>query len=147
MRLAGAHRAVMVLPTRWVLGATALLVARERFAAGHSLVPAAQRTAESLLGAPALAAGTLADFVTALPREAAWALDAVTDTSGLWLAEAGWWKQLERDAFHDLRTTQLDPATLVGAAAVLGVDAWRVRAALEVAARGGDGREVFDVVA
>jgi hypothetical protein len=147
MRLAWAHRAVMLLPTRWVLGATALLVARERFATGHVFAPAAQRTAESLLGAPAMAEGTLTGFVTALPRDAAWALSGVTETTGLWLAEAGWWRQVERDAFHDLRTTQLDPATLVGSAAVLGVDAWRVRAALEIATRGGDGREVFDVVA
>ncbi len=147
MRLAWAHRAVTLLPTRWVLGAAALLVARERFGAGHAFAPVAQRTAESLLGVPALAAGNLSDFVSALPRDASWAVDGLTDPTGLWLAEAGWWKQVEREAFHDLRTTQLDPATMVGAAVVLGVDAWRVRAALEVAARGGTGREVFDAVA
>jgi hypothetical protein len=147
MRLSWAHRADMLLPSRWVLGATALLVAREQLAAGHVLVPAARRTAESLLGAPALAAGTLTDFVAALPRDAAWPLDGVAEASGLWLAEAGWWKQVERDAFHGLRSSQLDSTTLVGAAVVLGADAWRVRAALEVAARGGEGREVFDAVA
>lgn len=147
MRLAWAHRAVAMLPTRWVLGATALLVARERFAAGHELVGAARAVAESLLGVPALSAASLPELVSALPRDASWALAAVTAPSGLWLAEAGWWKQVERDAFHDLRTGLLQAPTLVGAAAVLGVDAWRVRAALEVAARGGTGREVFDVVA
>jgi hypothetical protein len=147
MRLAWAHRAVMFLPTRWVLGATALLVARERFAAEHGLVPTAQRTAQSLLGVPALAAGTLTELAAAVPRDAAWALEGVTESAGLWLAEARWWKQVERDAFRDLRTGGLDPSTLVGAAVVLGVDAWRVRAALEVAARGGQGREVFDDVA
>jgi hypothetical protein len=147
MRLAWAHRAVTLLPSRWVLGATALLVAREQFAAGHVLVPSARRTAESLLGVPALSAGTLTDFVAALPRDAGWALDGTDEASGLWLAEAGWWKQVEREAFHLLRTSQLDPDTLLGAAVVLGVDAWRVRAALEVAARGGEGREVFDAVA
>jgi hypothetical protein len=147
MRLSWAHRADMLLPSRWVLGATALLVAREQLAAGHVLVPAARRTAESLLGAPALAAGTLTDFVGALPRDAAWPLENVADPTGLWLAEAGWWTQVERDAFHRLRTSQLDADTLLGSAAVLAVDAWRVRAALEVAARGGVGREVFDAVA
>jgi hypothetical protein len=147
MRLSWAHRAVALLPTRWVLGATALLVAREVFAAGHAFGPAARRTAESLLGVPAMAAGTVSDFVSALPRDASWSLAGLTDESGLWLAEAGWWKQVERDAFRDLRTAPLDAATLVGAAAVLGVDAWRVRAALEVAERGGAGREVFDAVA
>ena len=53
----------------------------------------------------------------------------------------------QRDAFHDLHTGLLQAPTLVGAAAVLGVDAWRVRAALEVATRGGTDQEVFDVVA
>ena len=40
------------------------------------------------------------------------------------------------------------PGTVVGVAGLLGVDAWRVRGALELAARGG-GRlaEVFDAVA
>ena len=37
MRLAWAHRAARFLPSRWVLGATALMVAREQFAAGHGL--------------------------------------------------------------------------------------------------------------
>lgn len=147
MRLAWAHRAVALLPSRWVLGAAALLVARERFAAGHELVGSAREVAESLLGVPALAATSLPELVSALPRDASWPLSGVTSPSGLWLAEAGWWKQVERDAFHDLRTGLLQAPTLVGAAAVLGVDAWRVRAALEVAARGGTGLEVFDVVA
>lgn len=147
MRLAWAHRAVALLPTRWVLGATALLVARERFAAGHELSGAARGMAESLLGVSAISAVSLPELVTALPGDAGWALAAVTSPSGLWLAEAGWWKQVERDAFHDLRTGLLQAPTLVGAAAVLAVDAWRVRAALEVAARGGTAREVFDVVA
>jgi hypothetical protein len=36
---------------------------------------------------------------------------------------------------------------LVGAVALLAVDAWRVRAALEVAARGGGPTEALDAVA
>ncbi|GAB3258304.1 hypothetical protein [Nocardioides dilutus] len=147
MRLSWAHRAVASMPTQWVLGATALLVARERFAAGHGFVPAAQDIAESLLGDAAMAEGSLPRFVAALPRDAGWALEGVTGTGGLWLAEAGWWRQVERDSFRDLHRGLLEPATLVGAVGVLAVDAWRVRAALEVAARGGAGREVFDVVA
>jgi hypothetical protein len=147
MRLAWAHRSVTQLPTRWVLGATALLVARERFAVGHELAPAARVVAEGQLGAAAMTEGTLAGLVAALPRDAGWALEGLTDTDGLWLAEAGWWRQVERDAFRDLHGGLLEPATLIGAAGVLAVDAWRVRAALEVASRGGTGREVFDVVA
>lgn len=147
MRLAWAHRAVGFLPSRWVLGAAALLVARERFAAGHAFAPTAQRSAELLLGVRALAALTMTDYAAELSGDAAWALAGTTDTGELWQAEAAWWKQVERDAFRELRASRLDASTLVGAAAVLGVDAWRVRAALEIAARGGQGREVFDVVA
>jgi hypothetical protein len=147
MRLAWAHRAAAFLPSRWVLGATALVVARERFAAGHEFVPTAQRSAGLILGPNALAALTVSDFTAVLPRDAAWVLEGVIDPSRLWLAEAAWWKQVELDGLRDLRASRLDPSTLVGAAAVLGVDAWRVRAALEIAARGGQGREVFDVVA
>jgi hypothetical protein len=90
---------------------------------------------------------TLPGFAAALPRDAGWVLEGVTGAGGLWLAEAGWWRQVERDSFRDLHRGLLEPATLVGAVGVLAVDAWRVRAALEVAARGGAGREVFDVVA
>jgi hypothetical protein len=147
MRLAWAHRAVAFLPTRWVLGATALLVAQERFSAGHALEPSAQRTAATLLGGAAVSAGTLTEFVAALPRAAFWVLDGTSDPEQLWLGEARWWKQVEQEAFQLLRTSSLEPATLVGAAGILAVDAWRVRAALEVAARGGRGREVFDAVA
>jgi hypothetical protein len=147
MRLSWAHRAAGFLPARWVLGAAALLVARERFAAGHVLVPVAERSAALILGPDALATATVPDFVAALPADAGWALQGVIDDLGLWSAEAAWWQQVERDGFRDLRAGRMDPSTLVGAAAVLGVDAWRVRAALEVAARGGQGREVFDVVA
>jgi hypothetical protein len=58
---------------------------------------------------------------------------------------------VERDGFTLLRQPLTTSAPVVGAAAVLGADAWRVRAALEVAARGGsqDPRalEAFDAVA
>jgi hypothetical protein len=147
MRVAWAHRAVDVLPARWVLGATALLVARERFAARRALAPVTQIVTTGLLGSSATSAGSLAGFVAALPRDAAWPLGGITDATELWTAEASWWRAVEGDAFADLRGGRMDMSTLRGAAMVLGVDAWRVRAALEVAARGGAGREVFNAVA
>ncbi len=41
----------------------------------------------------------------------------------------------------------IEPDVLVGVAALMAADAWRVRAALELAARGGSPLEVFDAVA
>ena len=69
------------------------------------------------------------------------------DPTGLWRAEAGWWRRVEQDGFALLHRGRFDAAPLIGAAAVLAADAWRVRAALEIAARGGMPLEVFDAVA
>ena len=46
-----------------------------------------------------------------------------------------------------IRRSTPGPEILVGAVALLAVDAWRVRAALEVAAHGGGPLEALDVVA
>ena len=45
-----------------------------------------------------------------------------------------------------LRTPSFSPTPVTGAVAVLAVDAWRVRAALGAAARGGSALEVFDAL-
>ena len=83
------------------------------------------------------------------PSDCRWVLAGVRDPVDLWRAEAGWWRRVEDDAFGLRRRAAFGRATVVGAAALLAVDAWRVRAALEVAARGGYGpaMEAFDAVA
>jgi hypothetical protein len=130
----------------WAAGAAALLVARERFATGQDLPAAALGRARPLLGPDALSAGTLAELARRLPSRARWALEGVTDPDELWLAEAGWWSRVERDGFSLLGDPRLGPAPVLGAVAVLAADAWRVRAALEIAARGGRPMEVFDAL-
>jgi hypothetical protein len=94
-----------------------------------------------------MVAASLTDLAGTLPGDAAWVLERVGDPGELWRAEAAWWRRVEHDGFRLLRDARFGPSRLLGAAAVLAVDAWRVRAALEVAARGGKGLEVFDAVA
>jgi hypothetical protein len=130
--------------TPWAAGAAALLVAHERFVAGRDLPAMALARARSLLGADALEATSLAELARRLPSRARWALEEITGPQELWLAEARWWSRVERDGFALLRDPRLGPAPVLGAVAVLAADAWRVRAALEVAARGGRAMEVLD---
>ena len=128
----------------WTAGAAALLVAGERFAAGREL-PALAR-ARSLLGPQALEATSLAELVACLPARARWVLEDVAEPDELWRGEARWWSRVERDGFALLAGASLGPAPVLGAVAVLAADAWRVRAALELAARGGRPLEVFDAL-
>lgn len=147
MRLAWARRTDGQVPEAWRLGGAALLVARERFAAGHELEGAAADLARVLVGEGAVTATSLEDLAGVLPREAAWVLDGIHEPGELWQGEAVWWRRVEHDGFRLLTSAVFGPDRLVGAAAVLAVDAWRVRAALEVAARRGVGLEVFDAIA
>ena len=147
MRLAWARRTDGLVPEAWRLGGAALLVARERFAGGHRLLGPTADLARVLLGEGALAATSLEELAGVLPREAAWVLDGLHEPGELWQGEAAWWRRVEHDGFRLLRSAVFGPDRLVGAAAVLAVDAWRVRAALEVAARRGAGLEVFDALA
>jgi len=83
-----------------------------------------------------------------LPARARWALEGATDPDELWRGEARWWSRVERDGFALLgERSGFGSAPVLGAVAVLAVDAWRVRAALELAARGGRPLEVFDALA
>ncbi|MFS8098943.1 hypothetical protein LFM09_17585 [Lentzea alba] len=122
----------------WAAGGAVLLVAREQFLLGRPVPGSA------LLGDVGQLAFT--DFAARLPGEAAWALADVTDPAGLWQAEENWWRRVETDARTLLRGRGFGPDTVVGCAALLAVDARRVRAALESAARGGRQLEAFDAI-
>jgi hypothetical protein len=130
----------------WAAGAAALLIAYERFVAGRALPPGALTHVRQLLGPRAMVAGSLPELARHLPGRARWALEGVTDPGEFWRAPAGWWSRVERDGFSLLRRTRPGPDPVVGAVAVLAADAWRVRAALEIAARGGRPLEVFDAL-
>ncbi|MEV7979538.1 hypothetical protein [Streptomyces sp. NPDC086519] len=148
MRMAAARRTALTVPParRWAQGRAALLTARERFVQGRSLPDPVRRDAARLLGTRAPAAATYQEFHGRLPAAARWVLSGVEEPGGLWRAEARWWRTVLRDGTALLREGRYGPRVVVGAVAVLSVDAWRVRAALESAARGGRPGEVFDAL-
>ncbi|MGO9159258.1 MAG: hypothetical protein ACLP7J_00885 [Streptosporangiaceae bacterium] len=100
-----------------------------------------------LLGPAAGAAATLGELVNRLPARARWVLAGVRTAADLWQAEAAWWARVEQDGERLLRGGGLDRGPVLGAAAVLAADARRIRAALELAARGGGPLEAYDAVA
>ncbi|WP_327412401.1 hypothetical protein [Streptomyces sp. NBC_01233] len=146
LRMAAADRVcVTVGPARhWAVGRAALLTAREHFVCGRPLPGPARKHAVRLLGSRAVDATDFGDFRRHLPATAHWAADGVADPHELWRAEARWWQALADDGAGLLRSPRHGPAPVVGAVAVLSADAWRVRAGLELAARGGGSLEVLD---
>lgn len=133
--------------TPWAVMVGMRLSWAARLAAAVDRAAAWAAGAAALLGPAALAATSLPELLDRLPARARWALLGVAGLDELWQAEARWWTRVERDGFELLRATGQGPAPVLGAVAVLGVDAWRVRAALELAARGGRPLEVFDALA
>lgn len=131
----------------WAEGAVALMVARE-LAAGRPDLPARVRQGvERVLGPAAGGVTSLGHLLEVLGPGARWALSGVEDGSDLWMAEARWWGRVGRDAGAMVRSGRSGPDVVLGAAAMMAVDAWHVRAALEVAARSGAPVEVLDVLA
>lgn len=127
----------------WAAAAMALLVAGELGAAGLAGTVALVDDAAGLLGPAALRAATLKELADGLPPSVRWVLDGVTVPDQLWRAEATWRSRVEHDGLRLLRTASLDSDAVLGAVAVMACDAWRVRAALEVAARGGLAIDVY----
>lgn len=149
MQLSWASRVSTAGPevTTWASGAAALLLARERFLAGHRLAEPFRTHATTLLGVGAAAAATWGELVAQLPAAAAWALAGCAEPERLWEAETRWWARVERDAFDLLRRPGFTSAPVIGVVVVLAADAWRIGAALEIAARGGRQVEAFDALA
>ncbi|MFE0385319.1 hypothetical protein ACFW1F_14745 [Streptomyces bungoensis] len=149
MRMAAARRTAVAVPAarRWAQGRAVLLTARERFVYGRTLPEPVRRDAVRLLGSRAPDAATYPEFRDRLPAAARWVLAEAEEPDGLWRAEARWWRTLQTEGTALLREGRYGPRVVVGAVAVLSVDAWRVRAALESAARGGRPGEVFDALA
>jgi len=149
MRLSLADRAIAVAPpaAAWAAGAVALLLARG-IALEHPVLTAGARlSAARVVGPAAAAATTLPDLVASLSRTASWALTGVAEGTDLWRAECRWWGRVETEAFALTRSPRAGPPVVLGAVALMAVDAWRVRAALEVAARADASPEDLDAVA
>jgi len=148
MRARYAARAAAVGdPVRsWAAGAMALLAAGE-LAAANRTDRSVLGDAAGLLGPAALGAATLPELAARLPSSARWVLAGITEPARLWRAEVAWRTKVEQDGLRLLRTASLDRQAVLGAIAVLACDAWRVRAALEIAARGGAPLGVYDELA
>ncbi|MGW1259413.1 hypothetical protein ACWD5Q_30565 [Streptomyces sp. NPDC002513] len=148
MRMAAARWTATAVPSarRWARGRAALLTAREVFVHQRRLSEPMRRDAAELLGSRAVDAASFRDFCARLPSEARWVLADVEEPGDLWRAEARWWRVVDRDGAGMLRDGRYGPQEVVGAVAVLSVDAWRVRAALESAARAGRLLEEFDAL-
>jgi hypothetical protein len=146
LQLGWARRLADVVPSAadWAAGWSALLVARSVFIGGRLATELRPRPAE--LGAEWSGARSVRDLADRLPRGARWVLEGVVEPEELWRAEARWWNRLESDGLKLVSSPGPDPRVVAGAAAVLTADAWRIVAALELAARGGRGIEVFDAV-
>ncbi len=131
----------------WAAGAVALMLAGERFAEGRTPEPALWTVAFTLLGERSVGAASLGELRESLPARLAWALEGVASPADLWQAESAWWSRVERDGIALVRAAAFDSKPVLGAAAVLAADARRVRAALELAARGGGPLEAYDAMA
>jgi hypothetical protein len=129
----------------WVAGALALLAARSLLEAGSSV-----RTATSPvfreLGDRWRDAETPEQLARVLPPRAVWALAGAAEPAELWRLEPAWWQRVARDAEMLVRERGGRPV-VVGAVALLALDAFRVAAALAAAAAGDDAaREVVDAL-
>jgi len=113
----------------WAAGAAALLVARERLLEGRELNPQASARAAALLGREAPRADSLPEMAARLPVAAAWAIEDLGRPEDLWRGEIHWWRRLDRDGRAMLADSRFRLEPVVGALALLAVDAWRTRAA------------------
>ncbi len=150
LELSLARRVVDDVPeaSEWAAGYGALILAR-LIVAGASLTPGSLSSlnAQAVFGRSAANARSLRDLASALPTSVAHVLDGATGPEDLWASETRWWGELWLRGEEGVRRGGAEPATIVAAAAAMCADAWRVRAALEVAARAGRGIEVLDAVA
>ncbi|MEU9124978.1 V-type ATPase subunit [Streptomyces sp. NPDC048506] len=148
MRITAAERTAAGVPqaVHWAAGRLALLVGREMFLADRALTPSSARRAARVLGSEAVGAASFPDFLRRLPATARWVVDGIGTPADLWRAETRWWIRLEQDGRDLMRGSGLGSSPVVGAVAMLSADAWRVRGALELAARGGGSLEDFDAL-
>ena len=133
----------------WATSGAALVMARALASgADASLGPSVVRDASRILGSRWRRADSPEDLARRVPRAAARTLEGVTSADELWQAEVRWWVEIETAAVRLTARSRPDRSAAIGAAALLAVDAWRVRAALSVAAHGGgDLGEVLGAVA
>lgn len=131
----------------WAGAACALTAARILLVDGAVPSPRILQLVRPFLGGTWETAGDLAALQAALPPSVQPVLRGIEAPEELWRADAGLRAAVEADGFRLLRSSLPGPDVVLGAIAVLAMDAWRVRAALAAAAAGTGSSEVLDVVA
>jgi hypothetical protein len=131
----------------WVQLVGALTAARIVLVDRAQPSPRIRRLLRPVIGTGWETAGDLAALRSTLPRATSSALHDLDDPEQLWRAEARVRLTVESDGFRLLRTALPGPDVVLGAIAVLAIDAWRVRAALAAASLGAGSSEVLDAVA
>ncbi len=150
LQLAWARRVADGAPDvrRWASAAATLVVAKALAVSALPLPgPGPARDARHVLGDTWEGATSVEELARRVPRSAAWVLDGVETPDQLWRAETRWWARVESEGSVLATRSVSGEASTVGVFGVLAADAWRVRAALEMAARGGPMSEDFDAVA
>lgn len=133
----------------WAVSGAALLMCRVIAANATSALGAgARRDARRLLGSGWDEASSARELARHAPRAAAKVLEGVEGPEDLWRAEVRWWSDIEAAGSGLVARSALDLSSCVGVVGLLASDAWRTRAALQMAARGGgDITEVLGAVA
>ncbi|CAN5290717.1 hypothetical protein BH11ACT4_BH11ACT4_18090 [soil metagenome] len=131
----------------WAQQASVLLVARGLLIDGTAPTDRLSRLLWPLIGSEWSSASDLSALREGLSLSARQILDDVDSSEDLWRAEARLAGNVEAGGFQLLRGVASGPDIVLGALAVLAVDAWRTRAALGAAAAAAGIPEVFDVMA
>jgi hypothetical protein len=149
VRLALARRVALRIPAarEWAHGAVAVLVARGTVVTGVPFGDGWARTVDRLLGRDWREARSITELAASLPASAAWVLAGIDHPDDLWEAELAVVGRVAADARRLSASSRYAESTAVGVMVSMLIDLWRVRAAIEVAARQPIPMEVFDAVA
>lgn len=131
----------------WCSAASVLTAARILLLDGAAPSPQMLHLLRPALGRAWETAAGIEGFTGALPPSLRSVVVGVASPSDLWRAEARAYAAVEKDGFRLLRASMPGPDVVLGAIAVLSLDAWRLRAALSAAAVGAGSSEVLDAAA
>jgi len=141
LRLAWTDRLLGGVPevSAWARARSVMVLLRAIHLEGHDLPGQLADRARYVLGqrvADEVLSGNPPETVARqLPTDIRWVLDGVGAPADLWWTEATWWRRVESDSHALLRRAAFGRSTVIGSVGLLATDAWRVRAALETAAR------------